>query len=137
MVMSATYNNINTYTEKRHCPRWAVVSRIFYQLNGDTTIHERQSVNISATGICFTTPELLYENTRIKMRIFISDENVLPVGGQVIWSRSENGDGRPSYQAAIRFSDISPETQEMILAHAFEVKRQDVVNYWFQGWDRT
>jgi c-di-GMP-binding flagellar brake protein YcgR len=132
MVISAAHNYTNTYTEKRHCPRWAVVSRIFYQLNGDTTIHESQSVNISATGICFTTPELLSENTRIKMNIFISGERVLPVGGQVIWSKSENG----RHQAAIRFSDISSRSQEMILEHAFEMKKEDMVNYWFQGWNR-
>lgn len=133
MVISAAHPIL---AERRHCPRWAVVSRIFYQLNDDTTIHESQSVNISATGICFTTPELLYENTRIKMRIFISDEKVLRVGGQVIWSRSESGNGRSSYQAAVRFSDLTPESQAMILDHAFASKREDVVNYWFQGWDR-
>ena len=132
----ADRNNHSCPAERRNFPRWAMVSRIFYQMGNDTTIHESQSVNISATGICFTTPELMPENIRIKMKIFLSDEAVIPVSGQIIWSKSENGDGRPSHQAAIRFSDISPRAQELILEHAFEVKKQDMVKYWFQGWEK-
>src|SRR3990167_7975038 len=98
-----------TYLERRRAPRWALVSRIFYQLDRDTTIRESQSVNISTTGLCFTTPELLTENTRIKLKIFLSDEAVLRVEGVVVWSRSENS----RHQAAIRFTDVQPETQDL------------------------
>ena len=81
--------------------------------------------------MCFNTPALLPENTRIKMKIFLSDVAVLHVGGLVIWSRSEDG----RHLAAIRFSDISAETQDLILKHAYERNRQDMTHYWFQGWN--
>jgi c-di-GMP-binding flagellar brake protein YcgR len=116
--------------ERRRCPRWALMSRIFYQLENDDTIRESKSVNISATGMCFTTPTLLQEDTRIKMKIFLSDVAVLRVSGLVIWSRSEDG----RHMAAIRFSDIDAETQDLILSHAYERNKQDMTHYWFQGW---
>lgn len=129
-MVIAAHNNI--YVERRQSARWALVSRIFYQLENDTTIRESQSVNISTMGMCFTTPELLQENIRIKMNIFLSDEAVIPVRGLVIWSRCENG----RYQAAIRFSDISEETQDLIIAHAFDRSVEASSKYWFRGWNR-
>lgn len=128
MVFAAQHYTI--YTERRRAPRWAFISRIFYQLENDTMVRESQSVNISTTGMYFQTPKLLTENIRIKMKIFLSDEAVIRVGGLVIWSRGENG----RCQAAIQFSDISSATQDLINAHAFDRALENFPKYWFRGW---
>ena len=122
----------NTYTQRRQAPRWAFISRIFYQMENDTVVRESQSVNISTAGMCFTTPRLIAENTRVKMKLFLSDKTVVRVDGLVVWSRCDKN-GR--YQAAIQFSDIAPETQDLILAHAFDKSLEGSAKYWFRGWN--
>jgi len=37
--------------------------------------------------------------------------------------------------AGIFFDELDEETQNMILDHAFNFKKEDVVNYWFKDWD--
>jgi len=119
----------NASTDRRRSARWNVASRIFYHLDNDTTIHETLSFDISEAGICFDTHQLLKQNTKVYMKIFLSDREVIRVDGRIVRSVAKNG----RYQAAVSFSDISAENQDKIIAYAFDRSLEDSNKPWFRG----
>lgn len=128
MVIVGT-QNVNT--EKRHLPRWEVANRVTYLLENEGEAQETRSVNLSCSGLCLTTANPAPLHKKIRVKIYLSEGTVVLAGGHIVWSRPENGQN----QAGVSFSEISAKAQEMILEHAFEIKKEDVVKYWFQGWE--
>ena len=118
--------------DQRYLPRWAVSNRVLYQLENDEKTHESNSRDISCTGACFTTPVNLPLNKKVKMKIYLSDDTSVKVEGQVIWNKSVNGGEN---LVGVTFYNTSQTVQELILKHAFEIRKEDMIKYWFQGWN--
>jgi hypothetical protein len=118
--------------DQRYLPRWAVSNRVLYQLENDEKTHEGSSKDISCTGACFTTPDNLPLNRTVKMKIFLSEEVTVKVEGKVMWNKSVNGGEN---LVGIIFHNTSHAVQDLILKHAFEIKKEDMIKYWFQGWN--
>ena len=117
-------------SEKRYLPRWAVANRLLYQLENDNKMHESSSRDISCTGASFTSAQELPLNKKIKMKIYLSEDNTIDVQGEIIWSKSLEA----QHLIGVIFSNTSQKVQDLILKHAFEIKKEDVIKYWFQGW---
>ena len=122
-----------SYSEKRHLPRWQVANRVIYLIEDEAVSYETTSRNLSCGGACFVTALPLPVSKKIKMKIFLSGGSVVLVDGQVVWSKSLPEE----HLAGVIFTNTSFKAKELILEHAFEVKRTDVVNHWFQGWDQS
>jgi c-di-GMP-binding flagellar brake protein YcgR len=118
--------------DQRYLPRWAVSNRVLYQLENDEKTHESSSRDISCTGACFTTPSNLPLNQKVIMKIYLSSDTPVKVEGQVIWNKSVNGGEN---LVGVTFSNTSQAVQDLILKHAFEIKKEDMIKYWFQGWN--
>ena len=137
MVIMTKQNNSNgiqpkeySYPEKRHLPRWEVANRIIYLFEDEDISHETTSRNLSCSGACFVASSPLPASKKIRMKIYLSESTVVIVEGRVVWSKSSPEETL----AGVTFTNTSFKVQEMILEHAFEIKKSDLVNYWFQGW---
>ena len=118
--------------EKRYIPRWEVANRILYQIENEKKTHESSSKDLSCTGACFATPENLPLNKKIKMKIYLSEDIAVKVEGQIVWNKPGSANEN---LVGVTFSNTSQEVQELILKHAFEIKKEDMIKYWFQGWN--
>ena len=117
--------------DKRYLPRWQVSNRVLFQLENDKQTHETTSHDISCTGACFASAKPIPVNKKIKIKIYLSSETVVAVEGQTVWSRLEDNQNL----VGVIFSNTSQKAQELILKHAFEIKKEDMIKYWFQGWN--
>jgi c-di-GMP-binding flagellar brake protein YcgR len=129
MVIVGTHS---TSVEKRHLPRWEVNNRVTYLLENEGEAQETRSMNLSCSGLCLTTSEPVSLQRKMRVKIYLSESTIVLAAGRVVWSQSQEG----RHMAGISFSEISAKAQEMILEHAFELKKEDVVKHWFQGWDK-
>ncbi|MDP2654520.1 MAG: PilZ domain-containing protein [Candidatus Omnitrophota bacterium] len=123
---------MSSVADKRYLPRWEVKNRINYQFEDDPRTYEAQSKDISCSGACLYTQGSLPVHQKIKMKIFLADDVAVKLDGQILWSTNAQGKDL----AGIIFSDVSQQAQELILKHAFEIKKEDMVKYWFEGWDK-
>ena len=120
-----------TVIEKRYLPRWQVANRITYQFENENHAYESSSRDISCSGASFFSAQRLPQNKKIKMKIFLSENNIVNVEAQVVWNKPAENQNL----AGVVFSNTSQKAQELILKHAFEIKKEDMVKYWFQGWE--
>ncbi len=119
--------------DKRYLPRWQVKNRIVYRLDGQTIFHQAQSRDLSAAGVCLVTQFPLNTKQKLKLRIYLLQEDKsIEVEGHPVWVR-ETTEG---YLAGVHFCDTTTEIQNQILQYAFEIKKNDVVNHWFEGWEK-
>jgi c-di-GMP-binding flagellar brake protein YcgR len=117
--------------EKRYLPRWKVANRVVYQLENEDKTYESNSCDISCNGASFVSAQRLPVNGKIKLKIFLSSDNVVSVEGQVVWSKP----AEKLNLSGIMFANTSQKAQELILKYAFEIRKEDMVKYWFQGWN--
>jgi len=121
-----------SFADKRYLPRWEAKNRIAYQFSESQQDNECFSHDLSSVGICLRTPRPLPLNQRIKLTVYLTEQNFFPAEGRVVWSRmTSEGDSLNG----VLFEKITPQSQEMILQYAFEFKRDDLVKHWFQGWE--
>ncbi len=119
-------------SDKRYFPRWQVKNRIVYRLEGDTHVHEARSRDLSCTGLCFLSQFPLSKEQKLKLRIYLFDDKSIEVEGHPVWVE-ETAEG---HLVGLHFSDLKPKIQDTILQFAFEIKKDDVVKHWFEGWDK-
>lgn len=117
--------------DQRYLPRWEVSNRVLYQLQNEYNLHQGQTRDLSCAGACIMAPVAL-EHQKIKLTVFLSAKSSVMLEGCVLWSRQSSADHA---EIGIGFENASPEAQDLILQHAFEVKRETVVNHWFEGWN--
>lgn len=116
--------------DKRYIPRWEVDNRILYSLNRERKERECRSKDLSCVGACIHTRENIPEDQKLKLKVFLSENTCFDVEARILWKKSTQ-DG---YALGVAFDNITPEVQELILTYAFEVKRDDLVKHWFDGW---
>lgn len=118
-------------SDQRYFPRWEVNKRVLYEVERKPDVNEGQTRDISCTGMCISANEALTPGNKIKVVLFLTEADVIRLTGEIIWNKSF---GKQD-QMGISFSNISQKNQELILEHAFDVNRQQLINHWFKGWD--
>ncbi len=117
--------------DQRYIPRWQIDNRIFYRLDNDSELQEGRSRDLSCAGICLQTEQELLPEQKMKLKVYLSRNKSVDLQGHILWSRKIP----QGFLAGIAFDDIKPENQDVILDYAFEIKRSDLVNHWFKGWN--
>src|SRR3989338_3354870 len=120
--------NAHAESDKRYLPRWRVANRVTYQLENENKLHESNSLDISCTGACFSSAGQLPVNKKVKMKIYLSEDSVVNVEGQIVWNKPIEAHNL----VGVIFSNTSQKVQDLILKHAFEIKKEDMIKYWFQ-----
>ena len=120
--------------DKRYFPRWEVNKRIVYQLSHNPTEKEAQALDMSCAGVRLLSEEPLLPTQKLKLNVFLGKVHVVAVTGRVVWIK-HNSKYNKHNEAGIAFDDIDQKTQKIILDHAFALKKNDLVDHWFKGWD--
>jgi hypothetical protein len=121
-----------SFLDKRYLPRWEVKNRIAYQMPENLQEQEAFSHDLSSVGICLRTAEPLPLDKKVKLNVHLTEETSFPAEGRVVWSQAV-ADG--NILNGILFEKISPQSQELILKHAFEFNHDALVKHWFKGWE--
>lgn len=117
--------------ERRGLPRWKLDKEVIYRVSHQPNEKTARTIDLSCRGACILSSEPLLPTQRIDLSIIIDKLNVARMSGHVAWIRHFP----QKNEAGICFDDIDEDTQHMILEHAFNCRKEDVVNYWFSGWD--
>ncbi|MFP4472755.1 MAG: PilZ domain-containing protein [Candidatus Omnitrophota bacterium] len=118
--------------DKRYLPRWQVSSPVYFRPEEDPRESTAETVDLSCAGACLKTDKVLLPGQRISMRILLSKERELEIGGRVVWNRIASQGRR---FAGVSFTGAGLQEQEILLNHAFEIRPQDLRQHWFAGWD--
>lgn len=118
--------------EKRYFPRWEVNNRICYRLAPEHAVHECRSRDLNCCGACLLTNQSLSPDQKIKLTVYLEDDVAVHVEGIVLWSRSNHDH---QFLVGVNFMETSKRIQDLILDHAFEIKKKDLVKHWFKGWE--
>ena len=119
--------------DNRYLPRWEVQNRILYRLEDGQDIHEGCSKDISCSGACVFVPEIVLADQKIKLKIYLSDEDFVEVDGKILWNKfTEEGN-----LVGINFCNTAPDVQDLIFQHAFEIKKEEIIQHFFKGWDNN
>ena len=118
--------------DKRYFPRWQVKNRVVYRYEGDFNFHEGRTRDLSCTGVALFSKFSVVIPQKLKLRIYLFEDDHVEVEGNPVWSK-ETTEG---HLTGINFVNTSTEIQNKILQYAFEIKKNDVVNHWFEGWKK-
>lgn len=121
-------------SDQRYLPRWEVNNRVLYQLENEPDLHQGQTRDLSCAGACIKAAKSTIPSQKIKVTVFLSPQTSVILEGRVLWSRAFD---KKNIEMGITFENASPEAQDLILQHAFEVDRQTVVKHWFEGWNAS
>ena len=117
--------------ERRYFPRWEVDSKALYRCETDLHGYECHTVDLNSVGACIYTKQSLQVDQKVKLTIYLANDISIHVRGKVLWVKPE----ATYYLVGVQFQETSRDVQNLILSHAFEFRHDDVVNYWFKGWD--
>jgi len=132
MVTANSTQQHPSYEDKRYIPRWEVQNRVLLQKDEKVPAQEAVSRDISCVGICVELKEDVQVNQKINLTIYLTDSVSIKVLGSVLWTKKTP----QGILAGVIFEGTKPKTQQTILDYAFEIKRSDLVNHWFKGWDQ-
>ena len=119
--------------DKRYFPRWEVSNKIKYIVGSEMDFHECISRDLSCAGLSMLAKDSrLAPAQKVKLKVELSTKAAVEVQGRVVWNRPL----RDGNLVGINFEDINAQAQEIILQHAFEVKKRDLVDHWFRGWEK-
>lgn len=116
-------------SDLRYFPRWEVSNRVLYQFENECDLHQGRTMDLSCVG-ARVRADSSFKAQKIRMTIFLSPRVSVAVQGRVLWSRKDN----ETAEAGITFENVSQETQDLILKHAFKMDPASVVDRWFEGW---
>jgi len=117
--------------ERRFLPRWEVNNRVLCHADENQNVLECRSMDLSCSGVGLVTRDRIPPSQKIKLAIFLTDAKAVEVEGHVVWQRlSTYGN-----LTGVNFENISLEIQDTILKYAFEFKKKDLINHWFDGWN--
>ena len=118
--------------ERRYFPRWEVNNRICYRLEPKNSIHECRSRDLNCCGTCLLTNQSLPPNQKLRMTVYLAEDVSVQVEGKVLWTKPQEND---QYLVGVNFLETSKKIQDLILNHAFEINKKDLVRHWFEGWN--
>lgn len=116
--------------ERRYLPRWEVDNKIIYSKEAETLLHQCQSKDISATGVCLRTAQDIPPDAKLNLTIYL-EENIEPivVHGQVRWKAARGEENL----VGIQFDRVNDKTSDLIFRYAFQNKRDQLMKNWFKG----
>lgn len=118
--------------DKRYFPRWQVKNRILYRFDGESNVHEARTRDLSCTGVSLVSHLAVAPHQKLKLRIYLFENDSIEVEGHPVWSE-ETLEG---HVLGVNFTNTTSDIQDKILQYAFEIKKNDVVNHWFDGWKK-
>lgn len=118
--------------EKRYFPRWEVNNRICYRLEPESLLHECRSRDLNCCGACLLTNQSLEPEQKLKLSVYLAEDVCIHLEGKVLWSKPEPDQ---QYLVGVNFLETSKKIQDLILDHAFEINKKNLVKHWFKGWD--
>ena len=119
------------HAEQRYFPRWKINKRAQYQIEPNHEQKEARIVDLSCSGACLVSEEVLFPHQKLKLNIYLNDATAVTVSGRIIWTNR----WFQRNEAGIQFDPINYKTQDLILDHAFDLRKEDLVKYWFKGWN--
>ncbi len=131
MAKGQTTLDIPQNDERRYMPRWETENRVIYQRESGKDYREGRSRDFHFAGACISTDESLPVNQKLRLTIFLSGNESVQVNGTVLWSRSVGA----QYLIGINFYEVSKRVQDTLLKYAFEVKKEDLIKHWYEGWN--
>ena len=123
--------NYSGGSDQRYIPRWISANRATYQFEDDPAIHEGRTKDLNCAGACITSDHHFEKNQKVKLTIYLNDRTPVKVDGRIVWTKFSNKDT----EIGIDFSNTSDEAQELILKHAFEIDKNNLIKHWYKGWD--
>lgn len=117
--------------EKRYLPRWEVNNRVLCRVGEDIDALECRSVDLSCSGVCLILRQYIKPQEHLKLTIYLTEAKTVEIDGHVVWSKV-SGYGN---LIGINFENITLEMQDTILKYAFEFKKKDLLQHWFEGWN--
>ena len=114
--------------DQRYLPRWEMESSVLFQLVDNPTGGEGVMKDLNCSGASVCSDKSFAPNQKISLKIKLSEHQIINVTGRIVWIR-------PSVQQntmGIHFYNVTEEAQEMILQHAFELKRHELVQHWWR-----
>ena len=119
--------------DQRYLPRWEVCNRVICSLEEKEKIFQAETKDLSCAGACIATPEPIGLDQRLRLTIYLTKNQSVTVSGSVIWVKLM----QDNHFVGIQFYNTSEEDQSVILEHAFELNRDELVKHWFKGWEGT
>ena len=117
--------------ENRYFPRWEIDKRAEYRLQQSNAEKEARAIDLSCSGACIVTPEPLLPTQKVKLNIYLNNATVVTISGKVVWVKHWSNKN----EAGVDFDSVDQRTQDLILEHAFSLNKQDLIKYWFKGWN--
>ncbi len=118
--------------DRRYFPRWEVNNRVIYRKGTESFYRECCSKDISCDGASLFCQERLDGDGILVLVLFLSEDVAIYVQGRVLWNQP-NG---VRNVVGVRFSNISEKSQDMILKHSFNLKKEKLKKDWFEGWNK-
>jgi hypothetical protein len=75
-------------------------------------------------------PDAIPLNQKLKLKIYLSGNTSVDTDGEIVWCK-------PAVKGnvvGVDFCGITENAKELILNYAFEIKRDDLIKHWFEGW---
>ena len=120
--------------ERRDLGRWTIKSKVCYKKTGDGRECDCSSEDISTRGIRLATAEELIPETQLDLRIHLAEGlNPISAKGKVVWQAPDQDSPDKHFNTGIYFDSIGDQDREAIYNYAYNYKREEIVNRWFQG----
>ena len=119
--------------DQRYLPRWEVKNRVVCRFDNEKKPIECSSKDISCTGACICLKEEVAPKQKVKLTIYLSKDTSVDVQGEIVWHKSAEGQNC----AGVMFANIPETAQDLILKHAFEMKKEELIAHWYKGWNKN
>lgn len=116
--------------ERRYLPRWEVNNRVLCRLDNSMDAVECRSIDLSCSGIGMLIRDQIPLQQKLKLTIYLTEVKALEVEGHVVWQKASSYGNL----TGINFENTSLEVQDTLLKYAFEFKKKDLINHWYEGW---
>ena len=87
------------------------------------TVQRALTKDVSASGVCLVTEQLLKPGAKLELEIKLPDHGAsITLTGEVVWSRLIQAPhsflDKPTVEAGVRFVSITPDVQKLISLYA-------------------
>ncbi|MDP3143358.1 MAG: PilZ domain-containing protein [Candidatus Omnitrophota bacterium] len=120
--------------DRRDLGRWTIQGKVCYKKIGDFRECDCSSEDISTRGIRLATVEELIPDTQLDLRIQLAEGlNPVYAKGKVVWQAADKDSQEGHFNTGVYFDSIGDQDREAIYNYAYNHKRDEIVNRWFQG----
>ena len=130
-AISSQYANV---PDRRYIPRWEVSQRVLFRPSTQKTLYwEGETKDISCDGLCLYTPEKIAIGQKLILTLYLSPDIAVYVEGRVLWNESLHD----KFLVGIKLENTNSRVQDLILDHAFNIKKEALLKHWYRGWEGT